>query len=72
LKLGAISTKITNKNTFKILWISLPKYLRWKIWLDRNKVVFNKYLENPIVVVAKEKGLLVEHNNTRLKDNIDV
>jgi ribonuclease HI len=42
------------------IWISIPKYVCWKLWLARNKQIFNNKASTPSMVAAKAKGLLLE------------
>jgi hypothetical protein len=58
---------LRNKAIFKKLWNALPKYLCWKIWLTRNRAIFNQILAKPKVAMAKAKGLLAEHINSKLQ-----
>jgi hypothetical protein len=36
----------------------LPKFVMWKIWLERNNKLFNEKNWNPIQVATKTKALL--------------
>ena len=41
-------------------WVSLPKYLRWKIWVTRNKELFEGTFSSPMKVILAAKSLRVE------------
>jgi hypothetical protein len=47
------SGSFQNKPTFKILWVALPKYICWKIWLMCNKTLFSKEKSHPSSIVGK-------------------
>jgi hypothetical protein len=61
-----------NKNTFKTVWSAIPKFICWKLWLARNKVIFNNVWENLAVIAAKAKALLSKHLKTRIKSEDQV
>jgi hypothetical protein len=48
------------KTIWARIWISIPKYVCWKLWLARNEQIFNNTEWTPNMVAAKEKGLLLE------------
>jgi hypothetical protein len=55
------------KTSCRRLWISLPKFLCWEIWLAHNRAIFNQELDNPNIIYAKAKGLLQEYLNSKSK-----
>lgn len=55
------------------IWITIPKFVCWKLWLAKNEQIFNNVVWTPNTVVAKEKGLLLESlNSQKLKDDSSV
>lgn len=61
---------LKNKPIFKKLWMALPKYLCWKTWLARNRVIFKQDKNTPRSVAAKAKGLLAEFINSKQTVNL--
>jgi hypothetical protein len=54
------------KDLLKTSWMWLPKFVMWKIWLERNNRIFNEKNCNPIQVAMKTKG--TSERGTRLSD----
>jgi hypothetical protein len=48
------------KQSFKVVFLALPKFTTWKIWLARNRAIFLDVFTPPEVVAAKCLGLLAE------------
>jgi hypothetical protein len=48
------------KTLWARIWISIPKFVCWKLWLARNEKIFNNTEWTPQMVAVKEKGLLLE------------
>jgi ribonuclease HI/exonuclease III len=51
---------LSPKTLWARIWISVPKYVCWKLWLARNEQIFNNTEWTPQMVAAKAKGLLLE------------
>jgi hypothetical protein len=51
---------LSMKTLWARIWISIPKYVCWKLWLARNEQIFNNIAWTPSMVAVKEKGLLLE------------
>jgi hypothetical protein len=53
-------------------WKASSKYVCWKLWLARNKVILKNKLLPPSFVVAHAMGKMVEYLNTNIirVDNI--
>jgi ribonuclease HI len=51
---------LSMKTLWARVWISIPKYVCWKLWLARNEQIFNNTAWTPSMVAAKAKGLLLE------------
>jgi hypothetical protein len=49
------------KNIFRWIWEALPKYLLWKLWLARNRAIFNYCLESLVSMVNIAKSLRMEN-----------
>jgi hypothetical protein len=49
-----------NNQLFKALYKALPKYICWKIWLARNRIIFSNLHSPPDLVAKKVVGLLAE------------
>lgn len=54
------SSNITNKSLWARVWITIPKFVCWKLWLARNENIFNNITWTPSIVAAKSKCLLIE------------
>jgi hypothetical protein len=52
------SFSMRKKDLLKTGWMWLPKFVMWKIWLERNNMFFNEKICNPIQVAMKTKALL--------------
>jgi hypothetical protein len=48
------------KSLWARVWITIPKYVCWKLWLTRNEQTLNNTAWTPNMVAAKAKGLLLE------------
>jgi hypothetical protein len=46
------------KTSCRRLWISLPKFLCWEIWLAHNRAIFNQELDVNIFGVTTEDILV--------------
>jgi hypothetical protein len=53
-----------NKPLFKQVWMVLPKYVYWKIWIACNKTLFFEIKTHPKSVVGKVISLLSEYLNS--------
>ena len=42
------------------VWLSIPEFVCWKLWLARNDLIFNNSDHSALYVVAKAKALLIE------------
>jgi hypothetical protein len=54
----------------RVLWITFPKYLHWKIYLACNQAIFTSNFGNQNTIMAKAKSLLAEY--LTLKKNAKV
>ena len=54
------SHRIPSKYFWHRIWIALPKYVCWQIWLARNQRIFKELLYTPLQVAAKAKSFLLE------------
>eukprot|EP00253_Pinus_taeda_P012315 PITA_12315 len=65
---------LKNKNLLKTSWMWIPKFICWKLWLERNNIIFREESCTTIRVISKIKALLGEaleanatlRNETRL------
>jgi hypothetical protein len=55
-----------DKQLFRWTWTTLLKYLLYKLWLARNRTIFNQAIENLMVVVNKEKNLMMEAMHSKV------
>ena len=46
--------------TWRKIWQAIPKFVWWKIWLERNDLIFNNKNSNPENVAIKAKAFLLE------------
>jgi hypothetical protein len=51
---------LRKKDLLKASWMWLPKFVMWKIWLERNNRIFNEKSCNSFQVTLKIKALLSE------------
>jgi hypothetical protein len=58
-------SSLSLKTLWARIWISIPKYVCWKLWLARNEQIFNNTEWTPKMVAAKAKGLLLETLNSQ-------
>ena len=56
---------LNNKISLKIIWMWIPKFLCWKIWLERNNRVFKETSRLPLQVAVQAKILLSEALNCK-------
>ena len=42
------------------IWQAIPKFVWWKIWLERNDLIFNSKISKPENVALKAKAFLLE------------
>ena len=49
---------LSKKNLHKTTWMWIPKFLCWKIWLERNNRVFKEISRLPPQVAVKAKIML--------------
>jgi hypothetical protein len=49
---------LNKKERLKLCWVSLPKFILWKIWLERNARIFKGKEASADQVVAKVKALM--------------
>ena len=47
------------------MWMWIPKFVCWKIWLERNNRVFKETSKLPIQVAIKAKIMLAEALNSK-------
>jgi len=52
---------LRNKPGLNKLWIEIPKYIYWEIWLAQNKKIFQKETISPRQCVVKSISLCVEY-----------
>ena len=48
------------KSAWSKIWVEIPKYVCWNIWLARNEKIFNNTQHLHLKVAAKSKALLIE------------
>eukprot|EP00253_Pinus_taeda_P007191 PITA_07191 len=48
------------KSFWRRIWIALPKFVCWQLWLTRNQQIFKETQYSPHQVAAKAKDLLLE------------
>ena len=51
---------LSNSHEWRKIWQSIPKFLWWKIWLERNELIFNSKAMKPEIVATKATALLLE------------
>ena len=51
---------IWGKFVWSRIWVEIPKYVCWNIWLPKNYQIFNNTQHLPLKVAAKVKALLFE------------
>jgi hypothetical protein len=54
------------KHLLKTVWMWLPKFITWKIWLERNNRVFNETSRLPSQVAIQARTLLAEALNGKV------
>ena len=53
------------RDPLAIAWLTLPKFICWKLWLKRNNRIFRGTCSSPIQVVIKIKALLGDFIRSR-------
>eukprot|EP00253_Pinus_taeda_P015908 PITA_15908 len=48
------------KSLLKTCWMWIPKFTCWKLWLERNNIIFREEKSNTVRVISKIKALLGE------------
>ena len=56
---------LNKKITLKTIWMWIPKFLCWKIWLERNNRVFKETSRLPLQVAVQAKIMLSEALNCK-------
>jgi hypothetical protein len=56
---------LKRKHTLKCLWATFPKYICWKVWLARNRAIFQQESTKPELVANKAITLLAEFINVK-------
>eukprot|EP00253_Pinus_taeda_P015281 PITA_15281 len=51
---------IPKKSLWYFIWLSIPKFVCWEIWLARNDLIFNNSSRSPAKSDSIAKGLLIE------------
>ena len=51
---------LSNKNLIKTTWMWIPRFISWKIWLERNNRVFREESRAPAQVAIKARVMLSE------------
>jgi ribonuclease HI len=52
--------RIPPKSFWRKIWIAIPKYICWQIWLARNQKIFEETSLSPLQVMVKAKSFLLE------------
>ena len=55
---------LSKKNLLKLAWMWTPKFLCWKIWLERNNIIFKEERRLPPQVVIKARTMMAEALST--------
>ena len=50
----------TKKDLLKASWMWLPKFIYWKLWIERNNMIFREKSSTPARVAASIRALLGE------------
>jgi len=56
---------LSKKNLLKLAWIWTPKFLCWKIWLERNTRIFKEESRLPPQVAVKAQTMMAEALSTK-------
>ena len=56
---------LSKKNLLKLAWMWTPKFLCWKIWLERNNRIFKEESRLPPQVVVKAWTMMAEALSTK-------
>jgi len=56
---------LSKKNLLKTTWMWIPKFLSWKIWLERNNRIFKEESRVPAQIAVKARVMLSEALNTK-------
>ena len=51
---------LPSSHAWRKIWQAIPKFIWWKIWLDRNDLIFNSKNLKPEIVASKAKDFLLE------------
>eukprot|EP00253_Pinus_taeda_P023884 PITA_23884 len=51
---------IPKKSLWHLIWLSIPKFVCWEIWLAWNELIFNNSSRSPAKSASIAKGLLIE------------
>ena len=51
---------LSNQKSIKITWMWIPKFLSWKIWLERNNRIFKDESRVPAQIAVKARVMLSE------------
>jgi hypothetical protein len=56
----------------KRIWMALPKYICWGIWIAQNKAIFQEEKKNPKRTTNKVISLMCEHMGFMLKQSTQI
>jgi ribonuclease HI len=56
---------LSKKNLLKTIWMWTPKFLCWKLWLERNNRIFKEESRMPSQVAIKARTMLSEALNSK-------
>ena len=61
---------LSKKHLLKTSWMWIPKFICWKLWMERNNRIFGNERCNPTRVIIKVKAFLGEalEANTAIKN----
>jgi hypothetical protein len=55
-----------NNPLLKRIWITLPKYISWKVWLARNETIFRQEYAKLEIVGNRVVALIIDYFNYRV------
>ena len=55
-----LSFSTTKKDLLKASWMWLPKFICWKLWIERNNRIFREKSSTPARITSKIRALLGE------------